>query len=447
MHKCYRRYVQGGAMAAQQSVTVLDIGGADVNGSFRSVFNDPKFRYLTADLAAGPEVSITLEDPYKLPLDDASIDLVLSGQMLEHCEFFWLSFAEMVRVLKPGGYIFLIAPSKGPIHRHPVDCYRFYPDAYRALAKYANCRLVEVWCDERGPWNDLVGVFERHPTPQTGLPPVGEPMISDPQQPAEQGAPEEEVTAGDRSAYKVLKDIHAILSPRSYLEIGVETGASLALAQCPAVGVDPEPRISVELPEQARVVKRTSDDFFETLARKHLKTPPDLIFLDGMHLFEYLLRDFMNAERIAKPHSLIVIDDIFPNHPAQAARIRRTRIWTGDVWRLIRCLRKYRPDLYVQPLDSDPTGMLLVAGLNPGDRTLWDAYNAIVPGKNQGQDPPPAVLTREGAIGSQTTNLRAMLQPLLDAWDKPYAPGDLTGLLRSATALLAPSAAGVPDEA
>ena len=437
MHKCYRRYVQSGALAAREAVTVLDIGGADVNGSFRPIFNDSKFRYLTADLVAGPEVSIALEDPYKLPLDDGSIDLVLSGQMLEHCEFFWLSFAEMVRVLRPGGYIFLIAPSAGPIHRHPVDCYRFYPDAYRALAKYANCRLVEVWCDERGPWNDLVGVFERHPVPQTGLPPAGETMLSDPQPPAAQGSPEEEVMAGDRSAYKVLKDLHAILAPRSYLEVGVETGASLALAECPAVGVDPDPRINVELSEQARVVKRTSDDFFESLARKHLKTPPDLVFLDGMHLFEYVLRDFMNAERLAKPHSLIVIDDIFPNHPAQAARSRRTRVWTGDVWRLIRCLQKYRPDLYLQPLDTDPTGMLLVAGLNPDDRTLWDCYNQIIPGKNQGHDPPPAILSRDGAVGSQTSSLRAILQPLLDAWDKPAGPGELAKRLRSATAAVA----------
>ena len=434
MHKCYRRYIRGGALEAQESVTVLDIGGADVNGSYRPIFNDPRFKYLSADLVDGPEISIVLEDPYKLPLDDASVDVVLSGQMLEHCEFFWLSFAEMIRVLRPGGYLFLIAPSAGPIHRHPVDCYRFYPDAYRALARYANCRLVEVWCDERGPWNDLVGVFTRHVLPEAGLPPAGDAALSEPQPPtAAHGTPEEEVMAGDRSAYKVLKDIHNLLEPRSYLEIGVETGASLALAACPAVGVDPQPMINVELPESARVIKRTSDDFFP-VARKHLKTPPDLIFLDGMHLFEYLLRDFMNAERVAAPHALIVIDDIFPNHRAQAERQRRTRIWAGDVWKLVRCLRQYRPDLYLQTLDSSPTGLLLVAGLNPADRTLWDHYNAIIPGRDK---PPPAeVLTREGAVASDRANLRAILQPLIEARDTPFKTTDLVKALRKAAAAL-----------
>ena len=72
----------------------------------------------------------------------------------------------MVRVLKSNGFIFLIAPSAGQIHRYPVDCYRFYPEAYKALAKYTNCQLIDVWIDERGPWNDLVGIFSRNEAPK-----------------------------------------------------------------------------------------------------------------------------------------------------------------------------------------------------------------------------------------------------------------------------------------
>ncbi len=70
-----------------------------------------------------------------------------------------------MRVLRPDGLIFLIAPSAGPIHRYPVDCYRFYPDAFSALAKHAGGVLVESWLDERGPWRDLVGVFCRAEAP------------------------------------------------------------------------------------------------------------------------------------------------------------------------------------------------------------------------------------------------------------------------------------------
>jgi hypothetical protein len=48
-----------------------------------------------------------------------------------------------------------------------------------------------------------------------------------------------------------------------------------------------------------------------------------------MHLFEYALRDFMNVEHCAAPGAIVVIDDIFSSHPAQAERKRRTRAWTG----------------------------------------------------------------------------------------------------------------------
>ena len=435
MHKCYRRYVKGGPLDQQERITVLDIGGADVNGSFRQVFNDPKFHYLTCDLADAPGVSIVLEDPYRLPLDDASVDLVLSGQMLEHCEFFWLAFAEMVRVVKPSGYVFLIAPSAGPIHRHPVDCYRFYPDAFRALAKYANCKLVDLWQDERPPWNDLVGVFARHAVPSRSAAAASESAFSEPQHPSDQrGTEAEEAVQGDRTGIKVLADIHAALKPRSYLEIGVETGASLALAACPAVGVDPEPQISVELPASAKVVAMASDDYFDAASGQKPAEPPDLVFIDGMHLFEYALRDFMNAERICAPHSLIVIDDIYPNHPAQAERGRRTRLWAGDVWKLIRYLRKFRPDLYLQTIDSAPTGLLMVAGLNPDDRTLWENYNAIVVASRKLAEPSPDILKRSGALPGRDPRLAVILERLAKARGETPVPGALAEDLRRLTA-------------
>ena len=99
---------------------MLDLGGGDVNGSYRDVFDGPQFAYLGADLAPAEGVSVVLDNPYRFPLDDASIDIVASGQMFEHCEFFWLAFAGMVRVVKPSGFVFLIAPAAGAIHRYPA---------------------------------------------------------------------------------------------------------------------------------------------------------------------------------------------------------------------------------------------------------------------------------------------------------------------------------------
>jgi SAM-dependent methyltransferase len=417
MRKCYTRHIVGSALETQDCVRVFDIGGSDVNGSYREIFAHPRFAYTATDIDAGPGVQLVLQDPYRLPLEDESIDIVISGQMLEHCEFFWLTFQEMVRVLRPGGFIFLIAPSSGPEHRYPVDCYRFYPDAYRALARYAHCRLVELWCDERGPWKDLVGIFSRHGPPPAAAP-LTELTAVDPAS-IVPGDDAEERTQGQREYIHVLEDLHQLLKPRSYLEIGVRFGRSLALATGPAIGVDPAPELRVELSAPTRIFAKTSDDFFAEHASEALAEPVDFAFIDGLHLFEAALRDFMNIERVAAPDAIVAIDDVLPNHPAQAERLRRTRVWTGDVWRLVPVLQRWRPDLALALLDTSPSGLLLVAGLDSGNRVLWENYNPIVREALAMGDPPSSVLGRSQAIS-----------PTMPAYD--LLCGELAGASRDA---------------
>ena len=165
MLKLYSKYIRGEFMDGRPAINVVDVGaccfGELSKSSYRSVFTDSKFSYLGIDIAPGPGVDLVLNNPYEITLQDGYADLVISGQMFEHCEFFWLAFKEMVRILKRDGLLFLIAPSTGSIHRYPVDCYRFYPDGYRALAKWAHCDCVEVWLDRESVWGDLVGTF-RH---------------------------------------------------------------------------------------------------------------------------------------------------------------------------------------------------------------------------------------------------------------------------------------------
>lgn len=155
-------------LAGRKALSVVDIGSYDVNGTYRPLFTKPDWSYTGVDLEKGPGVDVVLESPYVLPFASGSVDVVISGQAFEHVEYFWLSWLEMVRVLAPGGLILLIAPSRGPEHRYPQDCWRFYPDGYRALAKYGDCELLEVTTDwEPHPdpgsaaWGDTVGVFRK----------------------------------------------------------------------------------------------------------------------------------------------------------------------------------------------------------------------------------------------------------------------------------------------
>lgn len=412
MQRCYDRYIADWVKAEPtQTLHVLDVGGADVNGSYHDIFSAPCFNYTAADLSPGDGVQLVLEDPYRLPLADESVDIVLSGQMLEHSEFFWLAFKEMVRIMKPSGFVFLIAPSSGPIHRYPVDCYRFYPDAYAALARYAGCHLQEVWRDTRGPWQDLVGVFCGSPLPLPRphpMPASLEGLMSSVAPPIEAASREAEAIAGTVPYLEVMEDIHAHLEPTQYLEIGIRNGRSLALADCPAIGIDPAPMITAQLGDHVQVIDSTSDDYFFARAGSTSdQILPDLVFIDGMHLFEFALRDFMNVERHASATTLAVIDDIYPNHPEQATRNRSTRVWMGDVWKLHLLLRETRPDLTLLPLDTQPSGLLLIAGLDPRNQVLWQRYNPLV---RQYRDklserPPEHVLNRQDAVDPADSTL------------------------------------------
>ncbi len=420
MQKCFERFVEPSALLDQDTVRVLDVGGANVNGSYADIFSDARFQYIAADLAPGEGVEVVLEDPYRLPFDDASVDIVVSGQVFEHAEFFWKLFEELARIVSREGCIFLIVPSAGPVHRYPVDCYRFYPDAMTALSRYANIPLLDCWQDNRGPWNDLVGVFSPRARLRAGtgvrLPPnrfsaIGRvaPLISE-----DQGV-DIEKTSGQAPYTDVLANIHQTLQPGGYLEIGVRTGRSLALASCTSIAIDPEPALEQPLADNQQLYRQTSDTFFETLADTVLENfRLDLVFIDGMHLFEFALRDFMNVERRASATTLVLIDDIYPNHPLQAARERQSRVWTGDVWKLHDCLRIERPDLTLIPLDTSPSGLLLVAGLDPENRTLWERYNPLVR-HYQGRTLEPsdtAVLNREGARVPDDPVIQALVERL-----------------------------------
>jgi len=144
---------------------VVEIGAQDVNGSVRD-FTPSHFEYIGVDFIEAKGVDIVLTDPYKLPFDDGSLDVVISSSCFEHSEFFWLLFMECMRVLKPKGLFYLNVPSNADFHRFPVDCWRFYPDSGRALVSWAkrngmNPALLEsfVSAQKGDVWNDFIGVF------------------------------------------------------------------------------------------------------------------------------------------------------------------------------------------------------------------------------------------------------------------------------------------------
>jgi hypothetical protein len=177
-----------------------------------------------------------------------------------------------------------------------------------------------------------------------------------------------------------LTGLHEHLAPRSYLEIGVNDGRGLARSRTRTIGVDPAFKVTAELGCDLQLVKATSDDFF---ARADAidwfpEKVVDLTFVDGLHIFEFALRDFINAERCSGPASVVVFDDMLPRSVDEAARDRHTVAWTGDVYKVAQVLADYRPDLTVVPINTAPTGLLLVVGLDPASTVLTDHYDEIL---------------------------------------------------------------------
>jgi len=132
-----------------KSLKILDLGSQDVNGTYRAIFNEPLWNYQGMDMNSGKNVDIVLENPYSWKeICSNSVDVLISGQAIEHVEFFWITMLEIARVLKPGGLCCIIAPSAGHEHRFPVDCWRFYCDGFKALSRFALLQEIKVYKQE-----------------------------------------------------------------------------------------------------------------------------------------------------------------------------------------------------------------------------------------------------------------------------------------------------------
>lgn len=179
----------------------------------------------------------------------------------------------------------------------------------------------------------------------------------------------------------LLTRILDIVRPRTYVEIGVDQGYSIRLVRPPtlAIGIDPNPRLAEPPAGNHKIFAETSDAFFagRDLHAELGGLPLDLAFIDGMHHFEFALRDFANLERYGTRDSIILIHDCYPLDRKTADRERHQVFWTGDIWRLIVLLKKYRPDLAICTIGAPHTGLGMVRNLDPGSRFLLEHHDRL----------------------------------------------------------------------
>jgi hypothetical protein len=179
-----------------------------------------------------------------------------------------------------------------------------------------------------------------------------------------------------------LARLQAALSPKLYLEIGVGSGQSLALARPPtrAIGVDPQPKINVPFNTEIQIFSETSNEFFARgkMASFLAHQPLSLAFIDGLHVFAQSLRDFINVETFCGPRSVVLIHDTVPWDEVTQRPERQRTFYTGDVWKTVLCLKHYRPDLDIFTIATPLSGLTVITGLNPSSRILVDRYQEAI---------------------------------------------------------------------
>lgn len=141
---------------------IIDIGGGlriDPKKNNRDVESQlqwlseylPKVDYKVLDKVGDYNPDI-VGDIHQLPLKDNSVDAIICKAVLEHVEEPHKAMAEMYRVLKPGGYIFIYTPFL--YYYHPMkgyygDFYRYTIDGLKYLTR--NFKNVETQ-SVRGPF-------------------------------------------------------------------------------------------------------------------------------------------------------------------------------------------------------------------------------------------------------------------------------------------------------
>ncbi len=131
----------------------------------------------------------------------------------------------------------------------------------------------------------------------------------------------------------------------SYLEIGVNTPAQ------PGYNWD---NIQIEVkhgvdPNVDTTFRMTSDEFFE----KYIKLKYDIIFVDGLHIFEQTFKDIINSLQWLNNGGSIVVHDCNPIQEITQRRERASDVWHGDVWKAILKLRIENPNIEIQTVDTD----------------------------------------------------------------------------------------------
>jgi hypothetical protein len=179
-----------------------------------------------------------------------------------------------------------------------------------------------------------------------------------------------------------LDRFFTVLSPEIAIVIGIGEGGSLARVRPPtrAIGIGPNPSLTCQPKAETHIFPESSDAFFARGGLDELlgQVPLGVAVIDGSHLFEQALRDFIHLEPYCGPRSVILLPNTVPLDEATQSRVRHTQFHTGDVWKTVLCLKHFHSDLEVFTIPTPLTGLTVVTGFGAQARVPADRYDEAV---------------------------------------------------------------------
>lgn len=140
----------------------------------------------------------------------------------------------------------------------------------------------------------------------------------------------------------ILQSLINKINAQSYLEIGVDNSINFDSIRCfKKISVDPNKQTSATF-------HLTSDDFFEKNNDKF-----DIIFIDGLHHSDQVLRDIKNSLECLNDSGYIVCHDMNPIEEEHQIIPYQGGTWNGDCWKAFVELKQTRPDLEMSVVDID----------------------------------------------------------------------------------------------